>query len=96
MVPNSRICAAGLAALPLQPMTPEIIPFVRESEDESIPSLDSNMEFERIRLNLLATHGLWSHLRQLQGGNHGIARWIALAVFTGTIAVLAFVSLLGH
>jgi hypothetical protein len=77
-------------------MTPEIIPFVRESEAESASIQGLDAGYERIRPELLAAHGFPNHMRQLQPRNHGIARWLALAVLTGTLAALAFVSFLAR
>ena len=77
-------------------MTPEIIPFVRDSEATAVPDRESDASFDQIRRELLAAHGLQSHMRQLQPRNQGIARWLALAVLTGTLAALAFVSFLAR
>jgi len=77
-------------------MTPEIIPFVRDSDAGTPPGRASNSEFDRIAPELLAAHGLPKHMLQLQTRNHGIARWIALAVLTGTLAALLFVSFLAR
>jgi hypothetical protein len=77
-------------------MTPEVIPFVRESEAECAPIQGHDSVYDRIRPEMLAAHALPNHLRQLQPRNHGIARWLALAVLTGALAALAFVSLLAR
>jgi|HubBroStandDraft_6_1064221.scaffolds.fasta_scaffold00849_5 hypothetical protein len=77
-------------------MTPEIIPFVRDSDAGTASASESNPAFDRITPELLAAHGLLKHNRQLQPRNHGIARWIALAVLTGTLAALLFVSFLAR
>lgn len=81
-----------MAALELEIMTPEIIPFARESE--AAPLQDVVAAYDRILPELLAAHALPNHVRQLQPRNHGIARWLALAVLTGTIAALGVVTLL--
>lgn len=73
-------------------MTPAIIPFARESE--SAPLQEMMAPYGQIRSELLAAYALPNHLRQLQPRNHGIARWLALAVLTGTLAALAFVTFL--
>jgi hypothetical protein len=77
-------------------MTPDIIPFVRESEAEAAPVRESDAAYDQIRRDLLAAHGFQNHMRQLQPHNHGIARWLALAVLTGALAALAFVSFLAR
>ncbi len=77
-------------------MTPEIIPFVREADAEATPVHAYDAAFERITPQLLAAHGLTNHMRQLQPRNHGIGRWLALAVVAGTVAALAFVNFLAR
>jgi len=83
-------------ALPLEIMTPEIIPFVRDSEKDSIVVYDADSTGGIIGTDYVAAQGFANHMRQLRGKNQGIARWLALAVLTGTIAALAFVSFLAR
>lgn len=40
-----------------------------------------------------AARGLSSHVRELSKRNHGISRWIALAVVAGGVVALAFMQL---
>ena len=77
-------------------MTPEIIPFVRESEKDSVLVYDADSTGNIVGTDYLATQGLANHVRQIRRKNQGIARWLALAVLTGTIAALAVVSLLAR
>jgi hypothetical protein len=93
---NSGIGTIGAAALSLEIMTPEIIPFVRESEAESVPCREPIETVDLINHELVAAHGFQNHIRQLQPRNQGIARWLALAVLTGALAALAFVSFLAR
>jgi hypothetical protein len=94
--PDSRIGIDDLVALPLEIMTPEIIPFVRDSEKDSIVVYDADSTGSIIGTDYVAAQGFANHMRQLRGKNQGIARWLALAVLTGTIAALAFVSFLAR
>lgn len=81
-------------ALPLEIMTTEIIPFIRDSEAEPAPAQTHDSATVPPAPPLPAPCGLANPMYQTRGRNQGMARWLVLAVLTGTVAALAFVNLL--
>lgn len=83
-------------ALTLEIMTPEIIPFVRDSEAEPARIQGRESATVPVAPQLLVPRGLANPVCRTRVRNQGIARWLLLAVLTGTVAALAFVNFLAR
>ena len=76
----------------IERMAREIIELKNKPETGSASSHGVDSQ-EHMGAEILPSHGLSQHVRQLRKRNKGVSRWFGLAVILGAIMAIAFVGL---
>jgi hypothetical protein len=78
-------------------IAPETMSYAPEIESPSMRVIDGPGGSDVwVPANRVADKSLSAHMRRLRRRNHGISRWLALAVLIGAIVALAFVDFLAR